>query len=322
MPGQLTQQERDTVQNAITAHAVGERKAWCNEVLAYLGQFKWAGSIPDWESDATENLAMNCWCAPIYIAYKNKRLKKKTVDDFKLMAFQYPELSSLAASQRAAHEFLKGALAGGDEGVPGDLQLFYLDSMAGLTDPSIPEIQRQKLAAVPLGQCPVHVAVNMGPNMSVSLWTVPNDYDKYQYCPTRELKTAIERDRRTTCTIRSVEPFWIVGKKTKSLCYITTATCRAQGLPDDCAELTTLRRFRDEVVRATPEGARQVAEYYATAPGIVARIDRRDDAEAIYAAIHRTYIRPSVDAVERGEFARAQALFETMVRRLEAEHGG
>ena len=63
----------------------------------------------------------------------------------------------------------------------------------------------------------------------------------FAYAHVMILKEAIERDRRTTCTIRSVEPFWIVGKKTKSLCYITTATCRAQGLPDDCAELTTLR---------------------------------------------------------------------------------
>jgi hypothetical protein len=271
--------------------------------------------------DDADNLAMNCWCAPIYIAYQNGRLSAKAIKEFEFLSTRYSELSSLHCSQRGAHEFLKGALAGGDEGVPGDLQFFYLESLVGITDHSIPEIQRQRLAAVPLDKCPVHVAVNMGPGMSVSLWSTPNDYDKYQYCRTRELKDAIERDRKTRCKITSMEPFWIAGKVTKSLCYITTATCRAQGLPDDCDELTTLRRFRDEVVLSTPEGARQVADYYATAPRIVARIDVRDDAPAIYAAIHRAYIRPSVDAVERGDFARAQGLFETMVRQLEAEHG-
>jgi len=67
MPGALTQNESTIVDSVISTHTKGERAAWCKEVLEYLGQFQWAGSTAVWASDATENLAMNCWCAPIYI---------------------------------------------------------------------------------------------------------------------------------------------------------------------------------------------------------------------------------------------------------------
>jgi len=47
-------------------------------------------------------------------------------------------------------------------------------------------------------------------------------------------------------------------------CYLTTACCEYKGLPDDCEELQTLRKFRDEYVPAV-----LVVEYYKTAPNIV-----------------------------------------------------
>ena len=47
-------------------------------------------------------------------------------------------------------------------------------------------------------------------------------------------------------------------------CYLTTACCGYKGLPDDCEELTILRKFRDEYVPAI-----LVVEYYKTAPSIV-----------------------------------------------------
>ena len=321
MPGPLTTSEQNEVDLTIGKKTSGQRSAWCREVLEYLGKFKWAPNTADWASDAPDGLPMNCWCAPIYIAHKKGRLSKKTVDDFSMKPFQYGDLSLLHASQRAAHNFLKGSFAGGDEGVPGDLQFFYIKSLDGLAGKDGPKQQMKYNKSVPMKKCPVHVAVNMGAGKSVSLWSTPNNYDNYQYCETRDLINAIAHDRKSPCNMTSVEPFWIAGQKTKKKCYITTATCAAQGLPDDCAELEALRWFRDEIVLATPEGAAQVAEYYATAPAIVARIDRRPDSAAVYADIHQRYILPSVDAVAKAEFGRAHAIFAAMVRRLAAEHG-
>ena len=51
-----------------------------------------------------------------------------------------------------------------------------------------------------------------------------------------------------------------------SSCYLTSACTEARGLPDDCAELTALRAFRDSYVRSQPEGESDIQHYYAVAP--------------------------------------------------------
>src|SRR6185295_8850185 len=39
----------------------------------------------------------------------------------------------------------------------------------------------------------------------------------------------------------------------RGLCFITTACAQAQGLPDDCEELTVLRGLRDDYIRQLPD---------------------------------------------------------------------
>ena len=52
------------------------------------------------------------------------------------------------------------------------------------------------------------------------------------------------------------------------ICFLTTACCEYKELPDDCEELTVLRRFRDECV---PK--KMVEEYYEIGPEIVKNIN-------------------------------------------------
>lgn len=99
-------------------------------------------------------------------------------------------------------------------------------------------------------------------------------------------------------------------------CYITTATCLAQGLGDDCDELATLRWFRDRVLLLTVQGQSEVAEYYRHAPALVALINQRTDAAQLYAAMYREGILPAVAAVKRGDFSTAHAIFRHQVERL------
>lgn len=84
-------------------------------------------------------------------------------------------------------------------------------------------------------------------------------------------------------------------------CFITTACVQAQGLPDDCVELETLRAFRDGHVLRLDGGEALVADYYAHAPAIVAAIDRRPDADAIYAGLYERLVARSVDLIRAGE---------------------
>jgi hypothetical protein len=103
-------------------------------------------------------------------------------------------------------------------------------------------------------------------------------------------------------------------------CFLTSACCGAVGLPDDCAELTILRRFRDRVMMATPDGREAVARYYRLAPAILAEIARRGDAGALR-RLYFTDILPSVVAARLGFDRLARGLYTRMMRRLLRRYG-
>lgn len=99
-------------------------------------------------------------------------------------------------------------------------------------------------------------------------------------------------------------------------CFISTACVRSMGLPDDCEELTVMRRFRDEYVRLLEGGELIVARYYATSPRILARIHESPQAELV---LHRLYARVSrcVALAKAGDNAGALAEYLDMVTTLE-----
>lgn len=55
-------------------------------------------------------------------------------------------------------------------------------------------------------------------------------------------------------------------------CFLTTVCCEEKGLPDDCYELNTMRKYRDEVLKQTNTGKEIISFYYAEAPRIVKQI--------------------------------------------------
>lgn len=323
MPGKLTEEESRRVELRLDTHSK-LRKDWCLDVLGYLGSFHWAAQQGRWEDDNTD-MKMNCWGAPIYIARRTGRLSKKSVADFDLLPFQYPLLGPLHQSQRAAYEYLRGSLGQiGSEGNPGDILLFFIENMSGLTgakESKENQTQLDYLKTVPFDQCPVHCAVSMGQGECVSLWSTPNDYDSLQLCKIVELTAAIQRDRKTACTYSSIIPFWLAAAQNKSRCYITTAACQSKGLSDDCRELMTLRWFRDTIVAETATGRDHIAKYNATAPEIVSEINRSHDSAQIYDQLFQEYIKPAVAAVELGEHGVAYNLFEVMVDELQRRYG-
>jgi hypothetical protein len=114
------------------------------------------------------------------------------------------------------------------------------------------------------------------------------------------------------------------GKKIKapgsSCCYITTATCSALDLGDDCAPLATLRWFRDEVVLQSPTGDADIGEYYANAPAIVRAIDAQADRDAIYDGIYRDHLAPALAAISRGQYQQAYGAYRDMVHSLQRRY--
>ncbi|MFD0986856.1 CFI-box-CTERM domain-containing protein [Methyloligella solikamskensis] len=80
-------------------------------------------------------------------------------------------------------------------------------------------------------------------------------------------------------------------------CFLTTACCGALGLPDDCFELTTLRRYRDQILSRTPEGRRAIAAYYDIAPAVLQRLDGADEKRRLVRLYWR-YVLPSAIAAK------------------------
>jgi hypothetical protein len=106
-------------------------------------------------------------------------------------------------------------------------------------------------------------------------------------------------------------------KKKRKFCYLTTACTARRGLADDCAELTTLRRFRDDHILRLPGGEGLVDAYYATAPAIVTAIDGRADAHDVYDAIYDV-VAACVAAIDAGDHDEALHSYADMVTGLEA----
>ena len=109
-------------------------------------------------------------------------------------------------------------------------------------------------------------------------------------------------------------------KKFLGLCFITTAVCESEGKPDDCAELTAFRAFRDGYLKAQPDGAALIEEYYRIAPTIVMCIDVCGDRDARYAAIREQYLQPCYNALQAGDLAGCKTKYVRMVRDLEREY--
>lgn len=132
----------------------------------------------------------------------------------------------------------------------------------------------------------------------------------------REQERRRERSRARGGDYRRKEETVSSSSSSGSSCFLTTATCEARGLPDDCDVLTAYRRFRDEVLLSTEEGHRLVAEYYRIAPDIVRAIDSRPDRDKIYAIMWDEYLEPGYRLVLEHKNEAAKELYIKLVHWL------
>lgn len=101
---------------------------------------------------------------------------------------------------------------------------------------------------------------------------------------------------------------------------LTTAVCQELGKPDDCAELTAFRAFRDGYLAAQPDGEALIREYYNIAPGIVTCINTCSDRHASYERIREQYLTPCYEDLLAGRNADCKTRYVQMVRDLEREY--
>ena len=109
------------------------------------------------------------------------------------------------------------------------------------------------------------------------------------------------------------------GFKRRKWCFITTAVCAHEGKPDDCAELTAFRAFRDGWL-TEHGGGDLIAEYYDKAPGIVACIELCDDPRRRYEEIRSRWLSPCYRALQEGRYEDCRDSYVAMVRTLEKRY--
>jgi hypothetical protein len=121
-------------------------------------------------------------------------------------------------------------------------------------------------------------------------------------------------------------PFQAIGNAFG--CFITTAVCKRQGKPDNCDELETMRKLRDEWM--LPNGySSLVDQYYRDAPRLCTLIAARPDADKYWDEFYNNYIMPTVQATKEGRYVAAVYTYTTLVIRAievaagleEADHG-
>ncbi len=103
------------------------------------------------------------------------------------------------------------------------------------------------------------------------------------------------------------------------LCFLTTAVCRELGKPDDCAELTAFRAFRDGYLQHCPDGPALIREYYEKAPGLVTCLDLCGGPER-YRELRERYLIPCYQDILAGRNEDCKARYIEMVRALEERY--
>lgn len=100
-------------------------------------------------------------------------------------------------------------------------------------------------------------------------------------------------------------------------CFITSACCEVVGLSDDCFELRTLRRYRDEVLANKPNGPAEIARYYALAPATLSRLRARPtNPEAKLLSVYARFVLPAAIAAWFGLNALAHWFYVRMLTEL------
>jgi hypothetical protein len=103
-----------------------------------------------------------------------------------------------------------------------------------------------------------------------------------------------------------------VSSLVEDSCFITTAICKYQGKPDNCYELETLRKFRDEWLAGYKP--QEIKEYYETAPAIVAKLESMEAASDLFNFLYVGYILPAIDNIERKDNISAYIIYKNMFR--------
>jgi hypothetical protein len=102
----------------------------------------------------------------------------------------------------------------------------------------------------------------------------------------------------------------------KTGCFITTAVCGFLGKPDDCAELTAFRQYRDTWLAGQPGGRALIEEYYRIAPELVRKMQESPLYETICTTLWEKYLVPCHQMILDGKPEECRIRYMDMVHYL------
>lgn len=103
-------------------------------------------------------------------------------------------------------------------------------------------------------------------------------------------------------------------------CCIVTACIKSKGLPDDCYELRTLRKFRDEYVKSLFDGKEIVSNYYDIASIIVSKINELQNSNEIFLDIYWDLVLKSVTLIENNKNQQTFFYFKEFIDKLKKKY--
>ncbi|MFI3212095.1 MAG: CFI-box-CTERM domain-containing protein [Eubacteriales bacterium] len=112
----------------------------------------------------------------------------------------------------------------------------------------------------------------------------------------------------------------VVAGFRRKLCYVTTATCQALNLGEDCQELEVLKLYRDTYMISSSLGQDLVEKYYDIAPTIVKRINKEENPQEKYMCIWEKYLKPCLTYIEQEENEACKEKYISMVEDLYREY--
>jgi hypothetical protein len=144
----------------------------------------------------------------------------------------------------------------------------------------------------------------------------PSTHDKHT---NRQAKPAKRNETPSVKAAREKSEAKIAAKKekrSKGLCFITTAVCQTLGKPDNCIELETIRSFRDNWLAKTPNGKQIIDEYYEIAPHIVSSINKQPDSQLIFQEIWENHLELFFQQISDSKMDTAKETYLSMVTYL------
>lgn len=102
-------------------------------------------------------------------------------------------------------------------------------------------------------------------------------------------------------------------------CYLTTAMCQVLGKNDDCFELESMRKLRDDFMAKDSKHLHCIQEYYDSAPAIVERLETSNKKNEIAITMQNSYILPISELFKHGKGDEAVQKYIDMVTYVKSQ---